>query len=48
MPIKKKPHKNTQQKMKETNEQGQPKISAKTATKYLMQLEAKADELGVI
>ena len=37
-----------EQKMKETNAQGQPKISAKTATKYLMQLEAKADELGVI
>ena len=30
------------------DEKGHPAVSAKIATKYLMQLEAKADELGVI
>lgn len=35
-------------KMKETDAAGNPTISAKMATKYLMKLEAKADELGVM
>ena len=35
-------------KMKETDAAGNPVISAKMATKYLMKLEAKADELGVM
>ena len=30
------------------DEKGHPAVSAKIATKYLMKLEAKADELGVI